>query len=653
MATQPRASRKDDVFNSLNEHQLKAINKINGRFVLAACAGSGKTRTVVLRMLNLLMNGVPPGRIGAFTFAKDAAREMQERGNGLGFPKDLRIGTLHSLCWEILQTDGLEFDGPQLTVNETKTYYQVKTVINFQFKRRGLDPSIARKLIALAKAHCLSLHPKVGTKFKAEILELFKRSADKAWLAALYVEVFQAAEQFRASEKIVDFEDMLILAWLTLVRNPDVLAKWQSRFDYLLVDEAQDSSRVQNAIVELLAAKHNNLMLIGDLAQSIYSWRGAQPKDFLKAAKDSELLTLPVNYRSTQQICSYATKLVAGKEWNLTGATLPAPGAPDESASAIAKRFPDAEAEANEIAADIKSKLAAGAKPRDVAILYRVTWLLIPIERALMTAQIPYTVWSGMNFFERREVKDLLAYLRVASLRDPDESNVKRALNAPFRYIGKASIADIEELARSKEVAFLDVLRRYNGFKPQQEAGVGDFCSLLGALNKMVSKGEEPKKILERVLSETKYLAYLNLEEGEGGPDPEGGKAPNVHQLIDLSDEFSDTLSFLDFVDDIVSKASGARKNRDADAVVLSSIHKAKGLEWDHVYGVGWNMGILPHPLNPDPDEELRLAYVCLTRARKQFQASFYDEVVTATGVFKGEPSIFIARAGLKVYKAE
>jgi DNA helicase-2/ATP-dependent DNA helicase PcrA len=649
----PRAGRKDDVFNSLNEHQLKAINHLQGPSVLAACAGSGKTRVVVLRMLNLLMSGVPPGRIGAFTFAKDAAREMQERGETFGFPKDLRIGTLHSLCWEIVQNDGHEFDGPQLTVNETKTYYQVKTVINFQFKRRGLDPSIARKLIGLAKAHCLSLHPKVGTQYKPEIIELFKRFADKPWLANLYVDVFQAAEQFRTAEKIVDFEDMLVLAWLTLVRNPEILAKWQSRFDYLLVDEAQDSSRVQNAIVELLAKKHNNLMLIGDLCQSIYSWRGAQPKDFLKAAKDSTLLTLPVNYRSTVQICNFATNLVVDKEWNLTGATLPAPGAPDDPASAQAVQFPDAEAEALAIAADIKTKLLLGAQPRDIAILYRVTWLLIPLERALMNAQIPYTVWSGMNFFERREVKDLVAYLRVAALRDPDESNVKRALNAPFRYIGKASISDIEDHSRNKGVAFLDVLRNYNGFKPQQETTVRDFYLLLADLNQMVSKDEPPKEILEYILSETKYLAYLNLEEGEGGPDPEGGKAPNVHQLVDLADEFSDVSNFLDFVDDIVAKAAGARKNRDANAVVLSSIHKSKGLEWDHVYGVGWNMGILPHALNPDPDEERRLAYVCLTRARKRFQASFYDKVVTATGVFEGKPSLFIAQAGLPVHKGE
>ena len=189
--------------NGLNEFQLRAINKTTGPCVLAAAAGSGKTRVLILRIINMLMAGVDPARIGAFTFTRDAAREMQDRGNQLGFPKELRIGTLHSLCWEILQQDGYEFDGPVLQLDGKKIFYQIKTIINFQSKRRGLYPAVARELIGLAKANCLSYNPVVRDEYESKILALFRQRADKSWLANQYAEVCKILEILRAQVWLV------------------------------------------------------------------------------------------------------------------------------------------------------------------------------------------------------------------------------------------------------------------------------------------------------------------------------------------------------------------------------------------------------------------------------------------------------------------
>ena len=642
----------DPAHQALNVLQHQAVHAKDGRYLLAACAGSGKTRVVIQRIGQLLQEEVPPGSVGAFTFAKDAAQEMSNRSATLGFPRELRFGTLHSLCLEILRAHGAPWVGaPEPRVDERNAvYYEMKRLMSAHYKEQNLDPGVASTLISLAKAQCLPVHPILEGQCKPDVLQLFKARADRSYLASVYLELYERTEQFRFSKGLVDYDDMLLLAWLTLNGSDEARNYWSLRFQYLMVDEAQDSSRVQNAVTDILASGYGNIMLIGDIQQSIYMWRGAVPREFVDYASKYTLLSLPINYRSTVEICQAATKLTAGCEWNVTGETVPHPGAVSDPNSVQAFVYDNPEAEAASIVEDIKNRLQAGSQPRDLAVLYRVTWLAYPIEEALMQAGIPYVVWSGMNFFERREVKDLIGYLRVAALQDHDESNVKRVLNAPFRYISKAYIQEVEDFARSNGIAFLDALKQYYSpkaaYATKQARAVYD---ILLQVNSLIVKNTNPADVLAFVIKTTNYMSGIKRDEGEEGVNPEAGRGAFVHQLMRVASKHSTVESFLKYVDTIAATLNSARKDKSANAVVLSSIHKAKGLEWDYVYGIGWADGILPHAKNLEQDEELRLAYVCLTRARKRFTASYPKMVVTPAGNKEGVASPYLLKAGMTI----
>lgn len=561
------------LWNCLNEHQHAAAMAGPGQFVLAATAGSGKTLTIVLRIEQLVQSGVLPARIGAFTFSRDAAQEMTTRAALLGL-SDVRIGTLHSLCWDIVQSDtpGV-FGGPNLELAENKISFRIKDVIGRDFKDRDLDVGEANRVFKLAKAQGLSFHPAQSKVPGLEILAFFQKNITKQWLAPSYVAVYKQVEEFRHASRLMDYDDMLVLAYLFLKHTPAAAAVWASRYDYLIIDEAQDSSWVQNAVVALLSAQCKNVMHVGDVCQSLYRWRGALPEEFVDYAKQYTKLVLPVNYRSTQEICAHATNLTAGEKWNITGPTLPHEGAPSDRESVLGITYTTPEQEALFIADKIKLALQAGTPLREIAVLYRVTSLMPTIEEALLHAKIPYVVWSGATFYVRKEVRDLLAYLRVAALRDPDGSETRRALLAPFRYIGNKALNEAEVLARDTGTALLDALGKVELGKGQRQKFHGFYKTLMTA-NKMMSANAAPAKILEFIIEDTHYDTYVKEQAGSDGPDPDSGKAANVHKLVSIANNFTSTVELLTYIDQITAEMEAARGKREADAVVLSSIHK-------------------------------------------------------------------------------
>lgn len=633
----------------LNTYQHEAVHLRDGRFVLAASAGAGKTSVVVLRVEQLIQDGIDPARIGAFTFAKDAATEMVERGRSLGFPQ-LRIGTLHSLCYEIIRMHGLDWVRANVEVDDRGRIRMImKIILDREYQDYGLDIGVAGQLIGLAKAACLSMHPALNRKDRAEVIRFFQEVAPQPWLAERYTNLYEAVEKERETRNLIDFDDMLILAYLTLSNSASAADFWSRRFDYVLIDEAQDNSLVQNRVAEVLMRNARSLMLVGDIQQAIFQFRGARPADFVAYANSFELKRLPINYRSTSEICMHATALTYGCLWNVTGATEPRPDAPSDPHSAIAVEYDTPEDEATGIAREIQALLIDGTEPRSIAVLYRVTALLPAIEEALIAARIPYVVWSGAVFYERREIKDLLAYLRVIAMRDSDESQVKRALIVPTRYIGKAYVQAVDDLAHAENIAFLDALNRYVGPKPAPTRRARDFHALMLGLNERSSKGEKPVKILNLLLNSTGYFQHLKREDGTEFADPDSGRAANVHRLLRMAEGFSNLNEFLDYVDQASMTIRAARGTRDANAVRLATIHKFKGLEADHVFSPGWVEGVLPHALNPDQDEELRLAFVCLTRARKRFRCSWSKTILSPTGARKATPSKFIGRARIPI----
>lgn len=965
----------------LNEAQHLAVHLKEGKYVIAATAGAGKTKVVTLRIEQLLQDGVEPSRIAAFTFTRDAANEMQTRGNALGFPKELRIGTLHSLAYEILREDG-EFWGGKFKVDDQRQiFYEMKNIISREYRDRGLDPKVASSLIGLAKANCLSLHPELADGNIDRVKELFKKHADKPWLAASYADLYRKLEVVRVNRGLIDYDDMLVLGWQTLITDTEAQNRWGAKFDYVMVDEAQDSATVQNGVACMLAMNCQNIAMVGDVQQcipageliktpagdvlienvnegdvvsavlggqltqktvtkkwitkhtkllefeteagrkfkctpnhvvfvqmdgdadehfvylmhkknvgwrvgrtrdgfahrrnspgrgaqeradrawiigggsladvsyleqalslryqiptrpyvarpgevisdedrkalfnefsngfkllsdlsldfnrpaylakatsndtricvnlamastsgysevsiessllpkatvvnysaaktrrncyrirrcftqyaealsfakrliielgaraylsermyfngnyfrpldaaqiqpgmnvlcsdgnelkldrvrkratklgdficydltidavanyfvgdvcvhnSLYSWRGAKPQEFVDFAKQYKVVQLPVNYRSTIQICKHATLLTKDRPWNVTGPTLPNPKSVDDLQSVLAVEFNTPEDEATSIVADIVDGLKHGAEPKDFAVLYRVVALLSTVEDALIKANVPYVVKSGATFYDRKEVKDVLSYLRVAALRDPIEQQVKRAIHAPFRYLGKAYTQAVEDVAYANKTSFLDAMTQYKAPRENQTTTALKFYKLLKELNEMYVQGYKPHFILSSVLERTRYLQSLKQEEGEDGPDPDSGKAAHVHQLLRIAESFKTSDEFLTYVEEMEKVLAESRRKKDINAVTLSTIHSAKGLEWNYVYGVGWTQGVLPHVRNPDQDEELRLAFVALTRARKRFQCSWAKTSVTPSGVTEGGASSFIKR---------
>lgn len=387
--------------NELNEAQHKAVHLKEGNYVIAATAGAGKTKVVTLRIEQLLQDGVDPSRIGAFTFTRDAAQEMQTRGNALGFPKELRIGTLHSLAYEILRTDG-EFWGGKFKVDDQRQiYYQMKNIISREFRDRGMDVKVAASLIGLAKANCFSLHPELGDDHVASIKELFKRAADKPWLAPHYLDLYRKLEIARVTSGLIDYDDMLVLGWLTLLSDDDARTRWANKFDFVLVDEAQDSATVQNAIASMISGACNSLTQCGDVQQSLYAWRGAKPQEFVDFANKFQVVQLPINYRSTVQICNHASLLTRGCKWNVTGETIPHSNAVNDLQSVLAVEFHTPEDEAESIARDIADGIANGEQPKAYSILYRVVALLSTMEDALIKANVPYVVKSGATFYDQ------------------------------------------------------------------------------------------------------------------------------------------------------------------------------------------------------------------------------------------------------------
>jgi len=633
---------------NLNEYQHDAVHAQDGSFVLAAAAGAGKTTVVTLRIEQLIYAGIDPLKIGAFTFGKDAAGEMHSRCLALGVAKDLRIGTIHSLCNEILRMDGHKWGGLFKFDDSNALTYALKEIVNGpELRDRGLDYGEAARLISLAKGAALSAHPDLWTANQDKIAQLFKARTETPWLFRVYTDVYRRFEEARLQRQLINYDDMLLLGWLTLVDDGAARAKWQARFDYLLIDESQDSSIVQNAVVRILIEKQRNVMLVGDPVQSIYRWRGAEPEEFVSFAREFTLKRLPVNYRSTRQICQSATALVASYDWNVTGATIPHDQAPNDPDSVGANVYDSPTEEASMISSEIRTLFADGITPGDVAILYRTTALLPPIEDALLKEGIPYVVWSGASMYERREVKDLLGYLRVAALRDPDERWVKRIIHVPARKLGKAYVQGVDDFARDHGIAFMDAVERFDPPKPYQRKRGLEFKALMANLNGLYIAGKRPFDILRFLTSTTQYFQKLKIEVGSEGPDPDSDKAAIVHQFLATANRFSSVNEFLDYMDAMEAAVREARSSKKPNAVVLSSIHRSKGQEWSHVYGIGWNDGTLPHYKNPDKDEEVRLAYVCLTRAKRRFRCSWTRKVFKVTGEAAGRPAPFIEQAAI------
>jgi DNA helicase-2/ATP-dependent DNA helicase PcrA len=658
----------EDVLANLNKPQREAVKHVDGPLLILAGAGSGKTRVLAHRVAHLVASGVPPYQIVAVTFTNKAAGEMRDRIAGLigaQATREATIGTFHAICARILRREGERIG---LTRNFT-IYDRADQLVVIKESLRRLDLDDKR----FAPAALLVF---IGQR-KDELSDpaTAMRQASGFWEETA-ARVYEAYQRQLAESDAVDFDDLLLRAVLLFEQHPDVLAGYQRRWTYLLVDEYQDTNRAQYRLCRLLAAVHHNLAVVGDDDQSIYSWRGADLRnilDFEHDWPDATVVKLEQNYRSTQTILDAAHAIVsrlAGRKdkrlWT------------DRGAGAAVSVF-DAynEYEEAEFVARQVERLASSADRRrgwaglltrraddapvgeeadgasgplrfgDIAVAYRVNAQSRVLEEAFMRFGIPYQLVGGVRFYERREVKDALAYARLA--RNPaDRVALERVINVPARGIGDKTVSELRAWADGRDAtlwAAVEAATENANLATRSRAALGGFAELIRGLVR-VAAGEPASSVLEACLERSGLRAALEdgTEEGEE-------RWANLVELRNHAAEFDEVAApegLARFLEEVALVSDQDTLEERPDRVTLITLHAAKGLEFPIVFMVGLEEGLLPYARALDDERELeeerRLTYVGMTRAKDRlFLVHARHRSAWGSGGVEVEPSRFLA----------
>jgi DNA helicase II / ATP-dependent DNA helicase PcrA len=606
----------------LNPAQRAAVEHVEGPLLVLAGAGSGKTRVLTARLAHLVAErGIRPDRIFATTFTNRAAREMRHRvAELLGRePQGLWIGTFHSLSARLLRREAqhLGFSREFTIYDEADRLALLKRLLEQQgYAPKAFPPKVIQAVISAAKNRLMT-----PADLAAEAADRVGRAA-----ADLYARLQDALRLANA----MDFDDLLVHP-LTLFReHPDRLAAWQHRFDSILVDEFQDTNRAQYLLVRALAERHGRICAVGDDDQSIYSWRGADVRNMLDFQRDfsgTTLVRLEENYRSTQMILDAANTLIAENTGRL-GKTLftARAGGPPVAIVAAADERDEAEWVVREFEARRADEHYAHA---DFAVLYRTNSQSRAFEDAMRRAGVPYRVMGAVSFYERREVKDLVAYLRLM-VNPADDEAFLRAVQVPKRGIGDSSLALLQAAATqwSKPLlATAAIADRVPELRPQARKGFQEFAELVARL-RADAGSLPPAAALEQVVEAIQYETHLEAE-GTEGLD----RIENVRELLAAAAEESEEAADAEgtplerFLASAALTTSTEQTEGDADGVTLLTVHAAKGLEWPVVAVAGLEDGLFPLSRaleTPEgAEEERRLAYVAITRARDRVYLSW------------------------------
>lgn len=602
---------------TLNPEQQEAVLHTEGPLLILAGAGSGKTRVLTHRAAHLIEQGVNPWNILAITFTNKAAGEMRERINNIvGMGSDsIWVSTFHSTCVRILRRyiDRLGFD-TSFSIYDTDDQ---KTVMKEVCKKLEIDTKIIKErslLAAISRAKDELISP-VEMELNAG------NDYHRQRTAAAYKE-YQS--QLRKNNAL-DFDD-LIMKTVELFQNcPEVLDNYQERFRYIMVDEYQDTNTAQFRLVSLLASKYRNLCVVGDDDQSIYRFRGANIKnilDFETVFPDAKVIKLEQNYRSTGNILNTANDVIRNNVGRKDKRLWTAQG---EGAPVHFRQFQNGFEEAEYIIGNIRSHVQKEeADYRDHAILYRTNAQSRLFEEKLIYANIPYKLIGGVNFYARREIKDLLAYLKTID-NGRDEIAVRRIINVPKRGIGTTTLNRVGDYAAAYGISFYDALLQAGDIPGigRGSAKVLPFTVLIQTLRaKQESAGVSG--ILEAVIEETGYVKELELEDTEEAR----ARIENINELISKVRDYDDTAenpSLSGFLEEVALVADIDNLEEESNHVVLMTLHSAKGLEFPYVYMAGMEEGLFPSYLsimadNPreEIEEERRLCYVGITRAKKE-----------------------------------
>ena len=641
----------ENYINELNEAQKAPVLHKDGPLMVIAGAGSGKTRVLTYRIAYLMSQGVDSFNILALTFTNKAAREMKKRIAdivGTSEAKNLWMGTFHSVFAKLLRFDGDKLGYPSnFTIYDTQDSQRLLSAI---IKEMGLDKDIYKykqvqnrissyknSLITvkayynnpdLVEADAMAKRPRMG--------EIYQNYVDRCFKAGA-----------------MDFDDLLLRTNELLTRFPEVLAKYQDRFRYILVDEYQDTNHSQYLIVKALSDRFQNICVVGDDAQSIYSFRGANISNILNFQKDYDnvgMYRLEQNYRSTKNIVNAANSIISKNTNQLEKVVWTSN---DEGPLIKVHRSPTDAEEGRFVAGSIfENKMQSQLPNGNFAVLYRTNSQSRAIEDALRKRDIPYRIYGGLSFYQRKEIKDVLSYLRLV-INPKDEEALKRIINFPARGIGQSTLDKLTVAANHYNRSIFEVIDNLERIDLKINSGtkrkLGDFVAMIKSFQ-IMNESADAFTLAEHVAKKSGVL----LEFKKDGT-PEGiGKMENIEELLNGIKDFVEGQKELadakgdigEFLEDVALATDLDKDTGDDDRVALMTIHLAKGLEFPHVYIVGMEEDLFPSAMSMNTrselEEERRLFYVALTRAEKQAYLTYTQNRYRWGKLVDAEPSRFI-----------
>lgn len=629
----------EQLLTGLNPQQRNAAETTEGPVLILAGAGSGKTKTLTHRIAYIIASGkARPNQILAVTFTNKAAKEMRERlAFLLGANADDRafmpfMGTFHSICVRLLRFDGEHIQIP-------KNY-----VIFDESDRQSAVKQALRQLGVSEKQYSPNSIGNLISGAKNELIQPAEYSAHaRLPLQKVAADAYAIYERIRRDAAALDFDDLIGETVRLLKTVPEIRQKWQNQFKYILIDEYQDTNAAQYNLVKLLTGPQQNLCVVGDDWQSIYSWRGADFKNILNFERDypsALVVKLEQNYRSTKNILDAAHNIITKNTQRSDKALWTKAG----QGSPVQIQYVSTESHEGELVVS-RIKNAVNLKLRrnkDFAVLYRTNAQSRAIEEALIRYGVPYRIVGGVRFYDRKEIKDLVAYLRLL-YQPADRASFLRIVNVPTRGLGNVSVQkflDLQQMSGLPIVNLLEQADRLEGLTPKARKAFADLGEMLARLKELVDDTPLPD-LIEAVIKRIGYLDYLD----DGTPQAED-RTENVKELISVAREYAD-LGLAGFLEEVALISDLDAVQADQDAVLLMTIHAAKGLEFPAVFMIGMEESIFPHSRalydQDEMEEERRLCYVGMTRAREELMLTSAASRMLYGTTQHNPPSRFLA----------
>ena len=606
----------ENILNLLNDRQREAVTATEGPLLVVAGAGSGKTTVLVDRIAYIIDRALAsPYQILAITFTNKAANEMKSRISDLlpGFSNDMWIGTFHSICVKILRCHinliGYEND---FVIYDTA---DVKTVMKECYRELDIDEKnfpqrSVSSIISNAKNDSMDF-------------ETFESVYKTDFRMSVVSKIYTLYQSKLIRNNALDFDDIILNTVKLLSENPDILQKYQNRFKYILVDEYQDTNNIQYILINMLADGYKNICVVGDDDQSIYKFRGANIGNILSFESDYEnarRITLEQNYRSTQNILDAANAVIANNNGRMGKDLWTANGDGEKINTFISHNEHD---EGNFIAKEIKKHHDNGGNYSDCAILYRTNVQSRVIEEMLMRNAVPYRVLAGLRFYDRKEIKDIIAYLRL--IHNPhDDVSLKRIINEPKRQIGNATVDKLTAIAMSEDCSIYDIIKNAALFEDELKSSIKKLTAFYNLAESLIALKDTitVTQLITHILNDTGYLAMLQLDNSVENQT----RCENIDEFMNVAAEFEQNQDFngtlSEFLESVTLVSDIDSYDEDEDAAVMMTIHSAKGLEFPIVFLVGMEEGLFPGMRSlgnkEDIEEERRLCYVAITRAKQK-----------------------------------